>query len=181
MKSWLLVGLIGWLVGLAPLHAGEVRVTHVAAEVREGMLYVDADARVDLFDAQREALLSGVPLTFAWEFSVEQERPWLWSRDVESQAIHARIEYHALSRLYRVIWPDSEESATFATLDGALEALTHLRALALAPASAFPKNGAYRGRTRLRLVLENLPLPMRPRAYFSDRWQLASEWYLWAP
>ncbi|MGD9709375.1 MAG: hypothetical protein AB7U65_06115 [Halothiobacillaceae bacterium] len=23
-------------------------------------------------------------------------------------------------------------------------------------------------------------MPMRPRAYFSERWALASEWYLWA-
>lgn len=180
MTRGLILGFLFWLLGAGALHAGEARVTHVAAEVREGMLYVDADARLELFGAQREALLNGVPLTFAWEFVLEQERSWLWARELDSQNVHARIEYHALSRLYRLVWPESEESATFATLDGALDALTHLRALALAPVGELPKVGALRGRTRLRLTLDTLPLPMRPRAYFSERWQLASEWYLWA-
>lgn len=180
MRIWLVLGLLTWSLGLWPAQAGEVVVTHVASELRGDMLYVDADARLQLFPAQREALESGVPLTFAWEFVIEQERDWLWAREVSSQAIRARIEYHALSRLYRVVWPESEESASFASLAGALESLTHLRNLALAPAADFSHKGAYRGRARLRLVLDALPLPMRPRAYFSDRWQLTSEWYLWA-
>ncbi|MEW6691241.1 MAG: DUF4390 domain-containing protein [Pseudomonadota bacterium] len=180
MKSWLVIGLLGWLFGVASLQAGEVAVTRVATEVRGDTLYVDADARLELFGAQREALESGVPLTFAWEFVIEQERDWLWAREVASQTIRARIEYHALSRLYRLVWPESEESATFTSLVGALEALTQLRNVALGPAGDFPAHGTYRGRARLRLLLDTLPLPMRPRAYFSERWALASEWYLWA-
>jgi len=179
MKSWLLIGLLGWLLGITSLQAGEVVVTHVATEVRGDMLYIDADARLTLFRAQREALESGVPLTFAWEFVIEQERDWLWAREVVNQTIHARIEYHALSQLYRLVWPESEESATFTSLSDALEALTQLRNIALGPAADF-SHGNYRGRARLRLLLDALPLPMRPRAYFSERWALASEWYLWA-
>lgn len=172
---WLMAGLFCLA---AHAHAGQVTITHVGAELRGGMLYVDADARLELFEAQRAALQSGVPLTFAWDFVVEQERNWIWSRTLEDQSVLARVEYHALSRLYRLVWLDSEESATFATLDGVLDALSHLRALPLA-AAEFPKTGVYRGRTRLRLVLDTLPLPMRPRAYFSEHWQLSSEWYLW--
>lgn len=178
--SWLMIGLLGWFLGTAPLHAGEVVVTHVASELRGDLLYADADARIELFKAQREALLSGVPLTFAWEFVVVEERDWLWSRAVRHQTIHVRIEYHALSELYRVVWLESEESATYTSLDGALEALTRLRGVALAPAAEFDPDSAYRGRARLSLLINALPLPMRPRAYFSERWALTSEWYLWA-
>ncbi len=179
MKQGLFLLLFGWWLVL-PVQAGEVTVTHVAGELRDGLLYVDADARIELFNAQRDALQNGVPLTFAWDFVIEQERGWLWSRTVVDETLRARIEYHALSRLYRLVWLESEESATFSSLEGALDALTLLRALPLGPASDFPVNASYRGRTRLRLVLDALPLPMRPRAYFSERWQLSSEWYLWA-
>lgn len=179
LKQGLFALLLGWLLVL-PAHAGQVDVTHVAAELRNGLLYVDADARIELFNAQRDALQNGVPLTFAWEFVIEQERSWLWSRTTVDETILARVEYHALSRLYRLVWPESEESATFSSLEGALDALTHLRALPLARASEFPANASFRGRARLRLVLDSLPLLMRPRAYFSERWQLSSEWYLWA-
>lgn len=179
-RYWLLLALLGWFLGTAPVQAGEVVVTHVATELRGGLLYADVDARLELFQAQREALLSGVPLIFAWEFVIVEERDWLWPREVAHQTIHARIEYHALSELYRVVWPESEESATYTSLEGALEALTRLRGLALAPAEEFHPGGEYRGRARLRLLIDTLPLPMRPRAYFSERWALTSEWYLWA-
>lgn len=176
----MLLGLLTWCLGAWSVWAGEVAVTHVTSEIRGDMLYVDADARLELFPAQREALESGVPLTFAWEFVIEQERDWLWAREVTSQIIRAKVEYHALSRLYRVVWPESEESVSFTSLAGALEALTRLRNVALLPAAELAAKGSYRGRARLRLVLDTLPLPMRPRAYFSERWQLTSEWYLWA-
>jgi len=179
-RCWLLLALLGWLLGTAPVQAGEVVVTHVGTELREDLLYADADARLELFKAQREALLSGVPLTFAWEFVIVEERDWLWPREVTHQTIRARIEYHALSELYRVVWLESEESATYTSLEGALEALTRLRGLALAPAEEFHPGREYRGRARLRLLIDTLPLPMRPRAYFSERWALTSEWYLWA-
>ncbi len=179
MRSRLLFGLFGWLLP-ALLWAGGVNVTHVALEERGDMLYLHADAHIELFDTQREALESGVPLTFAWEFVIEQERDWLWPREVMHKTLHARIEYHSLARIYRLVWLEGEDSASFTGLAATLEALGRLRDVPLGPVQAFPQRGSYRGRARLGLELGTLPLPIRPRAYFSERWDLASVWYLWA-
>ncbi len=162
---------------------GEVAVTRVMTELRDGALWFDADARMSLYKDQLEALKSGVALVFAWDVIIEQDRSWWGARELTLDQWRARLEYHALSQLYRVIWTstmgESLDSTTHASLDGAVDAICHPRGLWLAPASSAPMPGVYRGRARLRLSHESLPLPMRPRALFASHWQLTSEWYLW--
>jgi hypothetical protein len=176
----LLVGMLAWI----PLaQAGGVTITRVSTELRDGGLWLDADAQLDLFKDQGDALKSGVPLWFAWDVVIEQERGWWGAREINTQAWRARIEYHALSQLYRLEWLAAGEATdviSFSSLDGAVDALSHPRSLLLAPAAEFPPPGVYRGRARLRLLADSLPLPMRPRAFFASQWQLVSDWYLWA-
>jgi len=182
--SCLALSLALFLSLLPPLHAGSVSVTRATTELREDALWLDADARLELFKDQHDALQSGVTLVFAWDVAIEQDRGWWGTRDITTDAWRARIEYHALSQLYRVQWfssgGESLEPESFTRLDAAVGYISHPRNLWLAPAAALPMPGVYRGRARLRLVQDSLPLPMRPRAFFAGSWQLTSEWYLWA-
>ena len=163
--------------------AGGVSVTRAATELRDGALWFDADANLELFKDQADALLSGVPLVFAWDVVIEQDRGWWGTRELSLDVWRARIEYHALSQVYRVLWSSSSgeslEAESFAQLDSAVDSVSHPRSLWLAPAALVTMPGVYRGRARLRLVHDSLPLPMRPRAFFANHWQLSSEWYLW--
>ncbi len=176
-----LVGVLAWI----PLaQAGGVSVTRAVTELREDALWLDADAQLELFKDQNDALQSGVALLFAWDVVIEQDRGWWGSRDISTDAWRARIEYHALSQLYRVRWSssggESLEAESYTSLAAAVDDISHPRGLWLAPASALQMPGLYRGRARLRLVHDSLPLPIRPRAFFASHWQLSSEWYLWA-
>lgn len=182
-------GLLGMLLVVLSLwsplaYAGGVSVTRASTELRDGSLWLDADARLELFKDQADALSSGVQLVFAWDVVIEQDRGWWGTRELNTDAWRARLEYHSLSQLYRVFWSSSGgqslEPESFASLEGAADYISHPRNLWLAPASAVPLPGAYRGRARLRLVHDSLPLPIRPRALFASSWQLSSEWYLWA-
>jgi len=182
--AWVLLTLALFFTVLPPAQAGGVSVTRATTELREDALWLDADARLELFKDQEDALQSGVALAFAWDVVIEQDRGWGGTREVATDAWRARIEYHALSQLYRVQWlssgGESLEPQSFTRLDTAVDDISHPRNLWLAPAAALPMPGAYRGRARLRLVQDSLPLPMRPRAFFANSWQLSSEWYLWA-
>ena len=164
--------------------AGGVNVTRAVTELREGALWFDADAQLELFKDQNDALQNGVALVFAWDVGIEQDRGWWGARDINVDAWRARIEYHALSQLYRVLWlssgGESLEPESFASLAAAVDNISHPRGRWLAPASVLNLPGSYRGRARLRLVHDSLPLPIRPRAFFASGWQLSSEWYLWA-
>ena len=172
------------LFGAGMACAGGVSVSRAATELRDEGLWFDADARLELFKDQSDALKSGVPLVFAWDVVIEQDRGWWGTRELALDAWRARIEYHALSQVYRVLWSssggESLDPSSFASLEGAVDEVSHPRSLWLAPANAVPMPGVYRGRARLRLVHDSLPLPMRPRAFFASHWQLSSEWYLWA-
>ena len=178
-----------WTLAIVPsfmsdAQAGGVSVNRATTELRDGALWFDADATLDLFKDQADALQSGVPLVFAWDVVIEQDRGWWGTRELSIEAWRARIEYHALSQVYRVLWSSSNgeslEAESFTQLVGAVDSVSHPRGLWLASASSVPVPGVYRGRARLRLVHDSLPLPMRPRAFFANHWQLSSEWYLWA-
>jgi len=181
---WVLVSLALVLSMIPTTQAGGVSVTRAATELREGALWLDADARLELFKDQNDALQNGVALLFAWDVVIEQDRGWWGTREIATDAWRARIEYHALSQLYRVLWSssggESLEPESFTSIDAAVDNISHPRGLWLAPAAALPMPGSYRGRARLRLVHDSLPLPIRPRAFFASSWQLTSEWYLWA-
>ena len=182
--AWMVLSFVLLLCLIPTTQAGGVSVTRATTELRDGALWLDADARLELFKDQNDALQSGVALLFAWDVVIEQDRGWWGTREIATDAWRARIEYHALSQLYRVLWSssggESLEPQSFTRLDTAVDYISHPRGLWLAPAAALPMPGAYRGRARLRLVQESLPLPMRPRAFFASSWQLTSEWYLWA-
>ncbi len=181
---WVLVSLVLFLSLIPTTQAEGVNVTRAVTELRDGALWLDADARLDLFKDQEDALQSGVALVFAWDVVIEQDRGWWGTREIATEAWRARIEYHALSQLYRVEWSNSSskslEPESYTSLATAVDDISHPRNLWLAPAAALPMPGAYRGRVRLRLVHDSLPLPIRPRAFFASSWQLTSEWYLWA-
>ncbi|HES76985.1 MAG TPA: DUF4390 domain-containing protein [bacterium] len=182
--AWVVLSLALLLSLIPAVQAGGVSVTRAVTELRENALWLDADAQLELFKDQQDALQSGVALVFAWDVVIEQDRGWWGTREASTNAWRARIEYHALSQLYRVLWSSSAgeslEPESYTSLAAAVDNVSHPRELWLAPASAIPMPGTYRGRARLRLVHDSLPLPIRPRAFFASHWQLSSEWYLWA-
>jgi len=182
--AWVLLSLALLLSLTPPAQAGGITVTRAVTELREDALWLDADARLELFKDQNDALQSGVALVFAWDVVIEQDRGWWGTREIATDAWRARIEYHALSQLYRVQWLSSGsaslEAESYSSLAAAVDNISHPRNLWLAPAATLSMPGSYRGRARLRLVHDSLPLPIRPRAFFASSWQLTSEWYLWA-
>lgn len=188
LSSALALGLAPTLGGSGKAHAetpaGGVSVIRASTELRDDALWFDADAHLNLFKDQDDALKSGVALVFAWDVIIEQDRGWWGTRELNLDAWRARLEYHALSQMYRVLWTSTNglnhEAESYTQLESAVDNISHPRSLWLAPASAVPMPNTYRGRARLRLVHDSLPLPMRPRAFFASHWQLSSEWYLWA-
>ncbi len=68
---------------------------------------------------------------------------------------------------------------TFATRDAAIGAIGEVRQLPVVAASALEPGRPYLLSLRAALDIEALPLPLRPRAYLSQDWNLSSEWSRW--
>ncbi|MDD3608340.1 MAG: DUF4390 domain-containing protein [Halothiobacillaceae bacterium] len=169
------------LLGLPLLGQADILVRQVHIEVREGQLYQDASFTITLNPVHEEALKNGLPLIFVAETELSELRDWMWTRELFSASRQLRLEYHALSEKYLIEDSEGQITDTHASLDSALDALGRIRAWPLLPAERVPSGRHYLGRTRLRLRLDVLPLPLRVPAYLQSDWHLASDWYLWSP
>ncbi|ROR34250.1 DUF4390 domain-containing protein [Inmirania thermothiophila] len=138
-------------------------------------------ARIDyrLSPAAGEALANGVPLTFEVTVEVVQPRRWLWDETLATVRLRSRLRFHALSGRYVLVNLNSGARRTFRRLEAALAAAGTLEAVPVLDRRLLAPGGRYQARLRARLDIEALPAPLRPLAYLSPGWRLASEWYAW--
>ncbi len=153
----------------------------VSAETRMVDEVYQLDAIVNyVFDASvRDALKNGVALVFEMNIEVQQERGWWWNEQVASLEQRYKLGYHALSRQYVTVNVNAGSQQTFPDLQSALEYLGLIENLPLLDAALLTPDSDYVVRARVRLVLDELPLPLRARGYVSSAWRLASDWYTW--
>lgn len=162
-----------------PACADEIVVERVAERIRDDFYFIDADLKIEISDDAREALASGVALVFAVELRVARVRRFLWDPVTLTLTRHLEVARHVLANRYVLTDLVSETRRTFNSIDEALSALGKLRGIPLGASKAFPAGGKYVGRLRARLDIEALPAPLRPIAYISPSWRLASDWYRW--
>lgn len=174
--AWLLLA-CAWLS--PAVQAGDIEVLAIRAEARDGFYFMDLDARIPLSPDMEDAVESGVPLRFAFDFQLVRNRPYLWDARVLVLRRTVRLERHALAGKYVVLDEVSQQRQVLASLPDALEALGQLRNITLAKLQDLPPEVALRGRVRARLDIEGLPAPMRPVAYLSPSWYLGSGWHTW--
>jgi len=182
-----LIAMLALLLGLLPAFTpawaddGQAQIVHVHSEVREQTLFADINLRIRLSPTQKEALHNGVILSLRLETEIQRPRTLLWAASVAESRRHFRLEYHALSETYLVHDELERETWTFGSLASALEAIGQVRAWPVARADELEDEGRLLGRSRMRLDVHRLPLPLRLTALTQDDWALQSEWFLWEP
>lgn len=179
-KGGMLALLMLWPLGGLSAEQAEVRILHVESHVQSEAVFTEADFRVQLSDAQRQALNSGVPLTFLLEAELWHARRWWWDRQVDRLSKRYRLQYHALSRSYRLLDLQREVGPSFRHLDSALAALGRVEGLVFRPDPGDMDDKPLWGRLRVRLDVSALPLPLRLQGHASDDWTLSSDWYEWS-
>ncbi len=148
------------------------------AEVRlnEDGYRLSASYNVNLTFTAQQALTSGVPLYFVSDFLVTRSR-WYWlDEDVFQGQLTIKLSYNVLTRQYRI--SRGALFQNFASFEEALSMLTRQTSTVI-PAERMKKNGNYMAGVRLRLNIEQLPLPLQVNALTSKDWYLNSEWYNW--
>lgn len=157
--------------------AGDIEITAVEPEIRDGVHLINLDARIPLSDDMQEAVQSGVPLRFVFDLQLLKRRRLLWDSRILAQRRAFRLERHALAGKYVVLDEQSGNRQVLSSLEDAVEALGQIREVAVASVSRIPEGA--RIRIRIKLDIEGLPAPMRPIAYLSPSWYLGSGWYSW--
>ncbi|MEJ2059879.1 MAG: DUF4390 domain-containing protein [Gammaproteobacteria bacterium] len=147
--------------------------------LRDGVYRIDAELRYRLGPDLDQALRNGVALTIGIEMQVYRPRNWWFSEDVADVSLRYRLSYHALTTRYVVTNLNTDVRHSYPTLGAALYDLGQVRDFPLIDNSLLQPGRDYRVRIRSAVAIQDLPLPLRVRAYFSDAWGPESEWYTW--
>lgn len=126
-----------------------------------------------------EALEHGVPLLILVDIEILTPR-WYWAdKSIAELEQGYLLLYHALSENYVVHNLNSGTQNNFISLKLALNSLSRIKELPILDANLLDPAKNYYLRVRTHLDIESLPAPMRPLAYISSDWALASDWYKW--
>ncbi len=169
------------LVPVSESHAAGARITDVHAEIRENLLYLDVNLDIQLDPEIVTALHNAIAIHLRLMTEIDQPRDWLWASEIESSDRSYRLEYHALSKTWLLTDYYEQETHSFSSLRGALDALEHVRAWPICNVNLLAGRKGVIGQTRMILDVNKLPLPLRLPALFDSSWSFDSDWYLWSP
>jgi hypothetical protein len=159
--------------------AAAITIADAAAGLQDGHYLLDATVKYAFSDAVLEALSHGVPLVVELHVELRREGAWLWEPDVADQRVRSQIRYSPLSATYQTTDLETGARRTFATREAAIGAIGELRQHPIAAAGTLTPGQPYLLSLRAALDIEALPLPLRPRAYLSQEWNLSSGWSRW--
>jgi len=125
-----------------------------------------------------EALYNGITLTFNVDFSVIEDRDWLWNKHLNTTTLRYQIKYHTLAETYQVSDKTNNVHLNFSTLSAALNSLGTLNSIPIHAIKTL-RNPAISVSLKAYLNIEALPLPMRPLAYIDSGWHLRSNTFQW--
>lgn len=176
LSWWLMVLalLLAWAV-----FAGNFRVTQVQTRLVDGTYTLDAQIDYRFSPEALEALNNGVPLTILMQFQVRPKNAWIWDASVTELQLRYAIRHKPLSDTYEVYRLPGTSGRTFVTPAAAIAALGEVRGLELVEQARLDPKTSYELQLKVSLDIEELPLPLRPTAYLSSAWKLASPWTTW--
>jgi len=156
-----------------------IKIDHAASTLENGVYLTDAHIVYHFSDETRKALEHGVSLQIDIELRVKKHRPLLWDKTIATTQLNYMLEHHPLSGYYLVTNMANGRRRQFQDLAGALDYLGTVREHPLVMRELLDSDGRYSAQIRASLNIQALPAPLRPLAYVSTRWQLASPWHGW--
>ena len=155
------------------------KVTQAEISLQGDSYVLSADIVYQLSDQAKDALQSGVPLFWAVQVKLLQQRDVLWNKVLVETAIRYRLQYHALLNMYRVRNEGNGEIYNFSTLPAALDLMSAIRDFRVIDQARLAPEKQYLCAVKVNFDREALPLPLRPIAYIDPQWYLSSDWTLW--
>jgi len=158
-----------------------ISIRDVNGRVIEDTYVINADIDYSFSAETEKALIHGVPLQFVTRITVKKLRHWLWDKTMGTVVYKFRLQYHPLSDYYVVTSMNDGERQQFKKLPDVTNFLGKVKNYPLVPRHVIAADtGEYYGQISVRLDIQSLPAPLRPLAYISTQWRLASPVYSWS-
>jgi len=156
-------------------HAESVEFRDARLAPREEGWALEAEFDVELPARLEDAVNKGVALTFTLDFELTRPR-WYWLDEKAAQFTQSyRLDYHALTRQYRLSAGLGSLYLSFPTLADALRVLAQPKIYAVERGKLKPGE-SYTGNVRLRLDVSRLPKPFQVENLTNREWVLDSDW-----
>lgn len=181
IRYWPFVGMLLLTLLNGHAHAEEKFIVDtVSTHLRDHVYLLDADIEFHFSDEALEALNNGIPLTISLEIEIQRSRRYWLDEDIAELEQRYQIFYHALSGQFLVQNQNSSATRIYPSLAATLANLGRVRDLPLLDEKLIDPDEQYELELQVRLDIEALPAPLRPLAYVSPAWHLASDWYTWS-
>ncbi len=151
-----------------------------AESKHEGGVYLlQAKVYYGLSQAAQDALKSGVPITLQLKTEILRQRNYLWDETIATLKQKYRLQYHYLSEQYILTNLNTNVKASYDTSESAISEISEIEDLPIIDSNLLNSAETYYGRIRVKLVVGDLPSPLRLWAYMSSEWRLKSKWFQW--
>lgn len=154
-------------------------VLYAKSKVVNQVLRLDAGFNLRLSDKLKEALHKGVPLIFEIEVEAFQRRDYIWNEDVAHVSQLYKLEYNELTQHYVTRNLNAGTEYSLPNLNSALSVISTLGDFPFLSSERLAEESDYSGRIRIKINIDEFPVPLRLWAYVSDDLSLSSEWYEW--
>jgi hypothetical protein len=164
---------------LPTVHAEDYRfeIHNAAISVEKGVYLLKADVDYVISPPVREALLNGVSLVFVLEISVLEYHDWWLNSQVADLKQRYQLEYQALSLQYVLENLNTGIQESFPDLGSALRRLGQVVDFPFIDSTLLDSSNKYILQIRVSLDVDELPLPLRVRAYLFSDWDLDTDWH----
>ena len=167
----------------APAASAQEKIVVRSAFVEPADRVYELNATIELAlpEGARRAVRDGVTLTLGVEIVVHRSRRFWLDDTVATLEQHYELVYHALSERYLVRNLNSDEQASFATLDAAIDSLRVLTNLPILDKALVLHDARHEVSLRATIDVRTMPDALRFVLFWADDWRQRSEWYTWSP
>ncbi|MBF0303815.1 MAG: DUF4390 domain-containing protein [Desulfamplus sp.] len=129
-------------------------------------------------DKMSEAVLKGVPASFAFFVSVYRKRDAWFDKKIADVSVSSTLKYNSLKQDFTVIRPwKSDKPFTTTSFEQAKETASTIYNLKILPLEQLQKGEQYQIRIKAEMNKATLPLYLHYVFFFISYWDFETEWY----
>lgn len=174
------LALFAWLC-LAALAAPAQNIVVQSAFVNVQGGAFDLSARVifPLNDDVRRALSDGATVSLELRAVIDRQRRYWFDAELVDVSLMRELSWNAVSQRYILRESGQTEQQSFTALDQALSAAGQVHSWPVPVDQQLDPESTYSIRVRASIRRGRLPDALRSLVFWSDGWNLGSQWYTW--
>ncbi|MBK6673246.1 MAG: DUF4390 domain-containing protein [Proteobacteria bacterium] len=174
------LALFAWLCLMAAAApAQNIVVQSAFVNVQGGVFDLSARVIFPLNDDVRRALSDGATVSLELRAVVDRQRRYWFDAELIDASLERELSWNAVSQRYILREAGHTEQQSFTALDQALSAAGQVHSWPVLVDQQLDPESTYAIRVRASIRRGRLPDALRSLVFWSDGWNLGSEWYTW--